>query len=48
MAQVAFPFPTWQSPLLMLSSEPIDLPDPFSFSIPTDQWPPYSEDGDSD
>lgn len=27
--------------------ELIELPKPFGFAIPTDQWPPYSEDGDS-
>ena len=26
--------------------EPIELPRPFDFSIPTDQWPGYSEDGE--
>jgi Putative restriction endonuclease len=26
--------------------EPIDLPNPFGFSIPTDEWPAYSDDGE--
>jgi Uma2 family endonuclease len=28
------------------SGAPIALPDPFGFSIPTDQWPPYVEGGE--